>query len=732
MTFNALFRIFFFQIMAAGFLPVLLNGRIDPFSGTAWLILLITGYFRGERTAEKIKTFSGTTVTLITLGFVLLFLGELSLNDGDIILSIIHLAMAVSLVKLFTIRSLRDYLYLFLISFGFLLISTTFTINPGFLAAAGWFMICGMICMMLLEIRNASRRFSRPRPEPENTGKDIPPAVSLTGRLALPPRSLFVLGLVMFLVIILLTGPTFAVLPRMFWSFWHLDLLNHQNLSGFSESTRLGDLTSIRDNSTVVMHVKTDIPPDELPPDLKWRGIALDQYDGRGWSIASQDLTPIPFEVGGLYHLGERRRPERMLRQEFFLEPLSSRVIFMAWRPVGITPDLLTVFRTTTGSYFSTQLASNKSRYTVYSDIYQPPPDIRSSPPAPLPARISPVLLAIPQRSARLEALVNLATANAVSPYAKALALKDLLGRQCQYSTEVPAAPAGQDPVEFFVLDHRRGHCEYFASALAIMLRYAGIPSRVVNGFQRGDLNFFSRSFTVRQSHAHSWTEAWFAGAGWTALDATPPAPELSRLPIWRTLRDIVDYLDYFWATSVVSYDARDQARLVHSLRNQWREWRDSVAGWFSGWKDRARQWSGRLMLEVTGRLSSGTGWLTPLLAASLALAIFFARRRLAVLIHFRRGLKTTPRQQLATLLYRRFLKLAARRGYRPPPQQTPREFIRQLPAVLPADLLDGFVDIYYRLRFDPGCPEPDLIRELETRLSRLEICWRGKKQLAS
>ncbi len=108
--------------------------------------------------------------------------------------------------------------------------------------------------------------------------------------------------------------------------------------------------------------------------------------------------------------------------------------------------------------------------------------------------------------------------------YVRAMALRDWLRNSFPYTLEVPKPPAGRETADYFVFELRRGHCEYFATALAVMARIAGIPSRVATGFSPGDYDTLNGVFEVRSKHAHAWTQLFIEGAGWLTFDATPPS----------------------------------------------------------------------------------------------------------------------------------------------------------------------------------------------------------------
>jgi hypothetical protein len=163
-----------------------------------------------------------------------------------------------------------------------------------------------------------------------------------------------------------------------------------------------------------------------------------------------------------------------------------------------------------------------------------------------------------------------------------------------------------------FLFEERRGHCEYFATAMALMLRQLGIPARLVNGFRAGEYNRLGDAWIVRQYDAHSWVEAWFYPYGWLEFDPTPPAPPRPRPTFLRSIAQFVDAVSLWWSEEVINYDFAKQFRLAYSLRSSLASAQQQVLG-------SVRSWAGRLVAQLQGLASPGSG--PPVLAAAAILA---------------------------------------------------------------------------------------------------------------
>ncbi len=131
--------------------------------------------------------------------------------------------------------------------------------------------------------------------------------------------------------------------------------------------------------------------------------------------------------------------------------------------------------------------------------------------------------------SLRLREKVKELTGEIRSSYGKAMALRDYLRNHYTYKQFSQPVPEGREGVDYFVFELREGHCEYFASALAVMARLAGLPARVATGFSPGDYNTLLNLFEVYERHAHAWTQIFVPEYGWLTMDATPPGAIQSR-----------------------------------------------------------------------------------------------------------------------------------------------------------------------------------------------------------
>src|SRR6202008_2814108 len=206
------------------------------------------------------------------------------------------------------------------------------------------------------------------------------------------------------------------------------------------------------------------------------------------------------------------------------------------------------------------------------------------------PAAITNTYLQLPQEvDPRIAALARSATQRVSTAYGQAAALETFLKTKYNYTLDLTGNP-GKDPLAHFLFETRAGHCEYFASAMIIMLRTLGIPSREVNGFLPGEFNELGGDYIVRASDAHSWVEVYFPGADWQVFDPTPSAPESLNGFLTR-LGKYIDWIEITWSEWVIGYDFGHQMALAQGLQRDSHDLSESLRTWYRRQQLRARNW---------------------------------------------------------------------------------------------------------------------------------------------
>jgi hypothetical protein len=586
--------------------------------------------------------------------------------------ALVRLLLFLVLYKLATLRTVRDTRTIAFLAFFMLVASSGSAFGVGFLFAFVGFV--ALLSWIALLQHVASETALGP-----NAGSEPMPARSLVGLAAVSALAMFIVA-----------GGLFFVLPRVGLATLPLRARMGQMITGFSERVELGSYGSILTDSNVVMrvHLPDEVQPDRLP-NLRWRGVVLDTFDGQAWSVRHPRHTRLVRPNAGGFDVGLLRGTGRFLRQEVFLEPIASEAVFAAPRILRVTMPATIVAMDDMGAV-SVSSVGARLRYSVESELEAPvvAGTIVARPAPPLNIVQLERYLQLPDLAPAIPALARQVAAGRRDPAEIAARVETFLREQFRYSLDIERV-SQLDPLQEFLFVRRSGHCEYFAAAMAVMLRALDVPARVVNGFQRGEWNPYGQYFIVRYSDAHSWVEAYLPGAGWMTFDPTPRAtvdPIASRTPMLLYL----DSLRLQWHRYVVNWSLRDQIRAVQSVQLR-------LAG--------LRGWSGRMDPETRAAVTR-VGGLTLVCAVGAAGLWAAWRHRTG------RG----ARGGRAPAFYRRALRAAARRGLRPGAGETAREFRGRVAALGPAAdvAFTRVTALYEGARFGGSSPSPAELAEAD------------------
>jgi hypothetical protein len=513
---------------------------------------------------------------------------------------------------------------------------------------------------------------------------------------AIPPRSLVLLAGVATATVFVLAAGLFFALPRIGLAALPLRARLGQMVTGFSDSIELGSAGSIYRDSRVVMRVHLpDEPRPDLLPGLRWRGAVLDAFDGQAWRVRYPRWTRLLFRNAGGFDVGLLGASGRILRQEVFLEPIGSEAVFAAPHALRFTLPASVLVVDDMGAV-TVPSPGARLRYTVESELEGPFPAGGPPPRAPrLHRGERDRYLQLPALGPEIPALARQVAAGSANPWQIAERIEAFLIREFRYTLDI-ARGNDPEPLREFLLVRRAGHCEYFAAAMAVMLRTLGVPARVVTGFQRGEWNPYGQYFMVRASDAHSWVEAYLPGAGWTTFDPTPRALVAADSAV-RTTWLYLDSLRLQWNRYVVNWSLRDQIEVVRSTRIR-----------LSG----LGQWPGSLSPEARARLER-MGALA-LLTVVGATGAWYAWRR-------RPGAPGAPVARTPAF-YRQALRRLARRGLAPARGETAREFSGRV-AALGAPAAEAFqrvTALYERTRFGGATPSAVDLEEAQACVTAL------------
>ena len=663
------FQLSLLGLVACGYMAVAGSGYLDTptmaLTATGLLLrgLLVCGLVRWE--------ISERAVTFATLGYSGFFVLDYFVLSREFLTPTVHLVFFLAVVKILSSRTARDDLYTAVIAFLELLAAAILSINFNFFLFLALYLLFAIAALTSGEIRRSLHKAS---------------TTARSGLRRFHPR-LALLSVLVSLGILTLTAGLFFLLPRTADAAFSRLMAHEVYLPGFSNQVTLGEIGEIKTSSRPIMHIRIFFR--EAPRGLKWRGGALAEFDGKRWSNPAPLSQRLSAGAGHIDLVPRGfRQPGQYVNYDVELNEIDTNALFFAGIPEQLDLHQGTLLRTDTDSYRLERNPPPGFHYSAYS-VLQGPPELAPVPDPP------PVLseadrgryLQEPRLDPRISALAHTMAAGTASDLERARALEHQLRTGYGYTLDLPPREVS-DPLAYFLFNRRKGHCEYFASAMAVMLRTLGIPARLATGFQSGVFNPITELWLVRASDAHTWVEAWIAGQGWTTFDPTPPDPGLHDFAFVAKLGLYLDAAETFWQDWVVSYDPGHQGTLADRfLSVRWFGPLSSLAGM----DVHVAAWFRRFGLRIVVVLVMG-GWIW--LFVPPLIRLLKMRRRVE---RVRRGQGSVAD---ATLLYQRMLHILRRHGYQKPPWFTPGEFAASLPRTPLSAAVTEFTSTYNALRF--------------------------------
>ncbi|WP_031499034.1 transglutaminaseTgpA domain-containing protein [Bryobacter aggregatus] len=371
-----------------------------------------------------------------------------------------------------------------------------------------WFILAGLFAWFLLvQSLNELRRNREANPE----------WLGLDGWALMRPLASF--GVLMIIGISVFSIALYLLLPRNPIAAFQFDFQPFRRLVGFSGSVRLGEIGKLQDDRTPAFRVR--FLQGTVPAVLRWRGVALGDFNGTTWSNASEQWSESPqYGKTTIASDEQRRRPGERLFFEVQTLAAMDRVLFSAGVPEYV---YLPEGRLRTNGESTLRQISLESKLPAYSLSGWMSPE-RHATSSDLIATLSPErrtrYTKLPVVHPKIRELAQLSVGGKQSPYQAAVQIENYLRNSFGYTLE--SGIGSTDPLYDFLFNTRAGHCEYFASAMAVMLRTLHIPARVVTGFYSRLPDPIGPWYVIRSSSAHSWVEVWIDGKGWVVFDPTP------------------------------------------------------------------------------------------------------------------------------------------------------------------------------------------------------------------
>lgn len=343
---------------------------------------------------------------------------------------------------------------------------------------------------------------------------------------------------------ILLGFLIFFILPRTDQPLFQYLAKQKKAKTGLSASITLGDEAEISEDYSVAFRVKMDKIPDE---ELYFRHLVLDYFDGKSWERKNKRTLK-----------GEVKTEGKTILQTVIFSGDKPHYLLAVGKPVRFLSEKTKAFDDY--SFLSLDFRMKSKKYEVISELtpfirekisdryyYLQTPDV------------------IPKS---IRSLAKKITDKANSDTEKIKRVYDfLLGGEYKYSLD--ELPTGNNPIEKFLFEAKKGNCEFFSSAFVLILRIAGVPSRIVTGFRGGEYNDIGKYYIVRQKNAHAWAEAYIEGKGWVRIDPTPKEPKFEKKGgrfLYLQISNVFDLLNYYLHNFFFSYDLEKQIHFFISL----------------------------------------------------------------------------------------------------------------------------------------------------------------------
>jgi transglutaminase-like putative cysteine protease len=514
-----------------------------------WMALAVFLYRASQGSEEWLPVWALNLLGIVYLPVV--YLDFTRFVGSQVLRPLLHLACFALVVKLFALGRERDKWHLLIGTFFLFLASMGTSVHPSAVLYLVAFLALSIVTLTRFATYHYLATFARP-------------ATAIEGA----PLRRFLLSSVGLTV--LLGIALFPLLPRLGNPYIVAGAGGGgQQLpsSGFSDRMSLDGIGRIRTNNAVAMRLEYETPPP-VGHQVRYKGATYDVFEGSEWRRSQSVPDRLRRNEFGVFELSAEA-PRSWVG--VWVQPLGVRSLFVPVSAVAIEARLSRLTLDEGGAVFATLGSPAGLEYRValaeraVSAALEPGDDSRALDSGGITPRIAALAARAAgggdeaERARRLERFL-------VTEYAYTL---ELLGR------------SGESPIEEFLFENRRGHCELFASAMVLMLRSQGIAARLVTGFLGGEASALEGYFIVRQSNAHAWVEAYIPGRGWQVYEPTPPAgrPSGGGDSPWLRALQAYDYLIFRWDRYILTFGAADQVGLLGITRDLW----EKMESWLFG-----------------------------------------------------------------------------------------------------------------------------------------------------
>lgn len=514
----------------ASSLAVILTGDIPM-----WLSVLVLTVIPVVGLAKEDSAWLGPArgaSSILAIFYLLFFPIDWLVLSDRLIFAVVHLLFYLKVHTLLHLRTRRDRNRLYVLCLFEMLAAASMTITLAFLVPLVLFVFVGSLVLLL-----------------EQATKDTP---VIDEKMLLRPalRTASALSV----AVLIFAGAVFVLLPRSTHGGFRIGGVRGIVSTGLSEQIRLGDFGEIKRSREVVMRVVVD--ESRLTTAPRWRGAAYDRYADGQWSKTLRGMSELPRSPDGQFLL-ERPTGEEGIASEVFLEPLDTDLIFLPPASQRLLTPLPYVF---VDPYLAVRTGRARRAGRRYTVEWRPdaPPDSSSLGAVWLGYEARQFYLQVPPLSDDFHQLVREVVPEGGSIQETASAVESYVEGEYGYTLNTPPRRR-EDPLEDFLFETRAGHCEFFATAMVMILRARGVPARIVTGFLGGELNDIGNFEVVRKEDAHAWVEVFDRQRGWISFDPTPPALGGNETRTFEFVAKSIDSLRMLWDMYVITFDYERQ-----------------------------------------------------------------------------------------------------------------------------------------------------------------------------
>lgn len=651
-------------------------------------------------------------------------------------------------VKLCGLKKNRDYYHLYAITFFQTVIAAVIT--PSIIVV---FIILGYVFQIIINLVYLNAKYDYERTlKAVGSGSEIKEVEIRRGE----GRTVLKLVSLITLMVVLMTAILFTFIPRfptqVLQGFGGFASLKIQRLSGFSDEINFMNAGEIQSDPSVVMRVQP------LLRDGDWRRVSpfylratsLNYYSGRKWekhSITKDDI--FTYEDAQVTLPDQIYSRERRLFQKIILEPRGQNYLFAAGYPIRfkmISPRNVEIDEDSC----SIRLVKKNETPFIYQTVSVLEPAIKRDPDDPNNEqyyyiatpydrgnitkmiknwRTKFINLMLPQGfdKKKYAEFGNSISANQKTQFEKVNAVRNYLATNYKYSL-LGENELMKDHLDNFLFKSKQGHCEYFATAMAVILRSMGIPSRVVSGYCTDEWNSIGKYFSVREQNAHTWVEVLFDKYGWMSFDPTPPsgiASGLTGITNLGTFYNMYDSAKFIWYRYVLDYGAEDQLLLRKYLQERTNGVNLKLSSLISS-----------LIKSAGGNLKGNESLNFKAILAFVLIFLVFIYI-LILLLNELQIFKWKPRlpyvgktvlKGTSIRFFKDLLRLLKKHGYQRLPSETAFEFTSRIvgdkPALEPIYLI---AENYYRVRFNNETLSMDEMENIYKTMSFLKEILKQK-----